>query len=245
MIQKRLSGLIITALFLTACGGSGGSSGGSNPPPVTPPPTIDKTFDFAQGNGGWLFGYADYSPSTAPSDVVSEIRSLPAPFGGSGYYSAGTNRSDDLFIYVKTKISGLAAGTNYRLSATIEFLTDVPSGCIGVGGAPGESVWIVVANSTNEPQTVFNGSDYRVNIERGNQSQGGRDGVVLGNIANTVQNCGARRWESKSLATSSPSPLSVRADDRGDAWILVGFDSGYESFSRVYYQRFTVRLSPI
>lgn len=123
-------------------------------------------------------------------------------------------------------------------------MTDAPSGCVGVGGAPGESVWLIAAVSAAEPLTIFNGSDYRLNIERGNQSVSGRDGVVLGTLANSVPNCGERRWESKTVATPTPSPLSVRADERGEAWFLVGFDSGFESFSRLYYRRFTLRLSP-
>jgi hypothetical protein len=245
MLAHKITSLAATALLLSACGGSGGASGVPNPPPAPPRPVVEKTFDFAQGSGGWLSGYADYSPSTAPNDVVSEIRALPVPFSGFGYYNAGTNRSDDLFIYVKTKIGGLAAGTNYRVGATVEFLTDVPVGCSGVGGAPGESVWVVVATSSSEPQTQFNGLEYRMNIERGNQSQSGRDGVVVGNIANTVQDCGPRRWETKSLATPIPSPLIIRADDRGEAWFLVGIDSGFESFSRVYYQRFIARFEPV
>jgi hypothetical protein len=134
---------------------------------------VEQTFDFAQGNGGWLTDIADYSPATAPSDVITEIRTLPAPLSGSGYYFYGTNRSDDLFIYGKTKVTGLANSVTYRVFVDVEFATDVPSGCVGVGGSPGESVWIVAAASPGEPLTIFNGSDYRVNIDRGNQSQGG------------------------------------------------------------------------
>jgi hypothetical protein len=245
MLISKFGSLIAVALVLFGCGGSGGASGSSNPPPAPPRPVVERTFDFAQGGGGWLAGYADYNPSTAPTDVISDIRALPAPFSGFGYYNAGTNLSDDLFLYVKTKIGGLGAGTRYRLSATVEFLTDVPSGCVGAGGAPGESVWISVATSTSEPQTQFNGLDYRVNIERGNQSQGGRDAAVIGNITSTVQDCGPRRWETKSLSVPTPSPLTVQADDRGDVWFLVGMDSGFEGFSRIYYQRFTARFEPI
>ena len=243
MTALRLICSLIPPLLLLACGGSGG---GSSAPPVVAPPIgivpVERTFDFSQGNGGWLSGFADYQPNTAPLDVVAETRALPTGFSGSGYYIAGTNRSDDLFIYVKTKVSGLVAGTTYRIRSTVDFLTDVPTDCVGVGGAPGESVWIIVAASSTEPQTIFNGSDYRMNIERGNQSQSGRDGLVLGNIANSVQNCGPRRWESKSLSIPAASTLTVRADDRGEAWVLVGMDSGFESFSRIYIQRFLVRF---
>ena len=98
-------------------------------------------------------------PEAAPPYVVTEIRPLPAPFSGSGLFSSGTNRSDDLFVYIKTKLSGLSAGTRYRVAVEVQFLTDASAGCFGVGGSPGESVWIVAAVATAEPLTVFNGTD--------------------------------------------------------------------------------------
>ena len=243
VLSPPLVACLAVCLALASCGGSGGSSSPTTPP--SSPTTVERGFDFAQGNGGWLWGHADYGPQTAPLDVITEIRPLPAPSTGSGFFSSGTNRSDDLFIYIKTKISGLSAGTRDRVAAEIQFLTDAPSGCVGVGGAPGESVWIVAAVSTAEPVTVFNGSDYRVNLDRGNQSQSGRDGIVLGDIANGVTDCSARRWEPKTLATPSASPLIVQADERGEAWFLAGFDSGFEALSRIYYRRITVRLVPL
>lgn len=176
-LRQTLIGALC-AVLLVACGGSGGA--GSPTPPAAQPPIVDRSFDFSLGNGGWLSGQADYTMDTAPADVVNDIRSLPAPFTGLGFYSAGTNRSDDLLIYVKTKISGLVAGTTYRASVTVEFLTDVSSGCVGVGGSPGDSVWIITAVSTAEPLTIFNNGNYRLNIDRGNQSVSGRDGVEDG-----------------------------------------------------------------
>ncbi|MFO0095255.1 MAG: hypothetical protein ACK54K_13225, partial [Gemmatimonadaceae bacterium] len=63
-------------------------------------------------------------------------------------------------------------------------------------------------------------------------------------IANTVADCGTRRWESKRLATPSAFGLTVTADARGTAWLLVGMDSGFEALSRIYLQRVVVQLTP-
>ena len=238
---RKIWVLAVLSSFV-GCGGSGSSDTSGQPP--TPIPTVEQTFDFAQGNGGWLTDIADYSPDTAPSDVITEIRTLPAPLTGSGFYFSGTNRSDDLFIYGNTKISGLANSVTYRIFVRVEFATDVPIGCVGAGGSPGESVWIVAAASPSEPLTAFDGGNYRVNIDRGNQSQGGKQGLVLGNIANSILACGMRRWETKTVDTPNPSPLSVTSDERGAIWILVGMDSGFESLSRIYLRRVVVQLVP-
>ncbi|MFY8017212.1 MAG: hypothetical protein ACOVN9_03800 [Inhella sp.] len=231
--------VLLVALGLQACGGGSGD-GGSPPPPAL----IERNFDFGQGAATWVAGSADYSPSTAPNDVIAEPRALPSPFTGTGYLQSGTNRSDDLFLFVKTPITGMVPGTTYRVSATVEFLSDVPTGCAGVGGSPGESVWVVLAASTSEPVTTLTAGEFRLNIDRGNQSQGGASGLVLGTVANSVPNCGPRRWESKTLKTPTAPALTVTADTRGAIWVLLGFDSGFEASSRLYYRRLNLTFQP-
>lgn len=227
--------LLAAILALAAC-----QSGG----PVSVPGITTRTFDFGQGIAGWTIGQADYAPATAPTDVVGEARLLPSPLTGTGFFLSGTNRSDDLFIYAKTRLVDLAPGTTYRVAATVDLATDVPTGCVGVGGSPGDGVWIIVAAAPIEPTTVFDGRDYRVNLARGNQAVGGPQGGPVGTIANSVANCGMRRWESKRLATPAAFGLTVTADARGTAWLLVGMDSGFEALSRIYLQRVLVQLTP-
>lgn len=231
--------VLLVALGVSGCGG--GSGDGASPPT---PVVVERSFDFGQGAGTWVAGSADYSPSTAPNDVVAEARALPSPFTGTGYFQSGTNRSDDLFLFIKTPVTGLVPGTNYRVTARVDFLTDVPTGCIGVGGSPGESVWVVLAASASEPVTTLTAGEFRLNIDRGNQSMGGANGLVLGTVANSVPNCGTRRWESKTLNTPTTPALTVKADERGAIWVLLGFDSGFEASSRLYYQRLNLTLQP-
>ena len=79
---------------------------------------------------------------------------LPAPVAGSGWRLSGTNRSDDLFIYVKCKLTGLPTGKTYRVGFSVTMLTNAPSGCVGVGGAPGEGVTLHAGMSATEPLTL-------------------------------------------------------------------------------------------
>lgn len=229
---------LMACLLLAGCGGGGA---GGEPPPL---PSVQFVHDFATGTGGWLTDSADYTPETAPDDVQAESRPLPEPFSGLGLYLAGTNRSDDLFIYARTKVSGLTAGATYRARFQVDFLSTVPAGCVGVGGAPGESVWITAGTSQSEPQTVLENGEYRVNIPRGNQSSGGTAGEVLGNIANSIADCAAFEWRAKQLSSATPAPLQLTADSRGEAWILVGMDSGFEAFSQVFLRKVQIEFQP-
>lgn len=235
-MASRVTGLFAILFALAGCRADGTAPGGA---------PIQRTFDFSLGVAGWTIGQADYAPATAPTDVIGEARPLPAPLTGSGLLLSGTNRSDDLFLYATTRVPDLAPGATYRVAVTVAFATDTPTDCVGVGGSPGESVWIVVGAATVEPRTVFDGRQYRVNLQRGNQSTGGPQGGPLGTIGNSVPNCGPRRWETRQLASPDAFPVTVTADQQGTAWLLVGMDSGFESLSRIYLQRVTVTLTPI
>ncbi len=228
--------LVVLAALAAGCGE--GPSG-----PTAKPGALRFDFDFGAGIAGWSGGFSDYGPHTVPVDVVCDWRALPAPFTGSGYHLGGTNRSDDLFIYVKTQLHGFAPSTAYRFAFQARFVTDAPTGCPGVGGSPGNSVWIVAGASPLEPRTVLVSGEYRVNIARGNQSTGGPEGAVLGDIATANTDCLVRVPASKLLA---PAPgIVVRSDGRGDLWLLLGMDSGFEAASQVSFQSLVVTAEPI
>jgi len=168
-------GAVASGGFLTGCGGD------------FPPHTPQIATTFSSSLDGWKGAFADYSAETAPTDVVWESRALPAPLSGNAYYTGGTNRSDDLFIYSKKKFGGYLPSKSYKLSFEIEIATNQSSGCVGVGGSPGESVYVIAGAAPTEPQTVLLAGEYRVNIARGNQATPGPASQVLGNVANHLQ----------------------------------------------------------
>ena len=107
--------------------------------------------------------------------------------------------SDDLFMLFKGQIDGLVPGARYAAVVSVEITTDTPAGCFGIGGAPGESVWIKVGATAIEPLPVFEGAYLRMNIDIGNQANGGDHAVVLGDIANSRRCEQSPQWERKSF----------------------------------------------
>jgi hypothetical protein len=229
-IQKlHIAGIIASACLLAACGGN-------DPSPL--PPQMASTFTTSAD--GWQGGYADYHTSTEPTDVVWAPRALPSPLSGSAYYTGGTNRSDDLFIYSKKKFSGYAPSTSYKLSFEIEIATNQSSGCFGVGGSSGESVYVVVGAAPAEPKTVLADGQYILNLERGNQATPGAASQVLGNVANGVTDCGPQVYQTKVL--KSKEPLSAKSDANGVIWAFFGIDSGFEAKSAVFYKSIKIAV---
>lgn len=228
-------GLLLAILVCSGCTETPMLAGGE----------VVRRYEFTRGPvTGWAFGTADYSALTAPVDVDSSIADAPDPFAGTGLLLAGTNRSDDLLVYAKTQIAGLEASRSYRVSVRVTLLTDAPSGCVGVGGAPGESVWVIAAVGPIEPVTVLADGEYRVNMQRGNQGQRGPASQVLGTIGNVGSTCSVRQWEAKTLQSGLDQSLVVNTAADGTAWLLLGIDSGFEARSRVYLRSVEIQLTP-
>lgn len=227
-----LFGAVAFASLLAACGGTDLAE---------QTPQIASTF--TTSTDGWQGAFSDYHDETKPTDVILEPRALPAPLSGSAYFTGGTNRSDDLFIYSKKKFGGYAPSTSYKLRFEIEFVSNQSSGCVGVGGAPGESVYVVAGASPTEPQTVLTAGEYVVNVDRGNQAMPGTASQVLGNVANGVADCGPKVYQPK--VVKSTEPLLVKSDGNGNIWVFFGIDSGFEAKSSVFYKSIKVAVDPV
>ena len=214
--------------------------------PTGPSDALTFSFDFNHGPQGFIAGFADYPPDHADSyELTSGYRALPPPLEAqSALFLSGVNRSDDLFMFFKGRVDGLPPGARYGVTVGIEIATDTPAGCVGVGGPPGESVWIKAGATAVEPLPVRDGSHLRMNIDIGRQSNSGAQAVVLGNIANSRSCEQPRQWERKSFeGRSTPMAISVPADGR--AWLLFGADSGFESRTAIYFTRAAVTFTPL
>ena len=225
--------LLVSSMLVSACDS-------------TEPADTTFTFDFDRGPQGFVAGFADYPPGVLPDfKMVSDHRALPAPLESrSGLFIAGTNHSLDLFMFFKGPIDGLPPG-QYEATVSLEIATDVPAGCFGIGGPPGESVTVKAGATEVEPLPVLEGSWLRMNVDVGNGSSGGTQAVAFGDITNSRQCETPFQWELKSFeAQPIPSTVSVSSDGR--AWILVGTDSsGFAGRTGIYFTRVSVTFAPI
>ena len=207
--------------------------------------TVEFSFSFETDVEGWVVDFADL-----PSDYDQSIyeldsghRALPDGLDGAGVYVQGHNRSDDLFMYLKRRVDGLAPGASYRVSMTVDLATNVGLSMVGIGGSPGESVYVKAGASTVEPEAAPDSTGHlRMNIDKGNQSQGGSQMVVLGDVANP--DVAGDEFRLKTLDNAGRGVI-VEAGSDGSAWLIVGTDSGFEGLTRLYHDRISYTLTPV
>lgn len=216
-----------------------------------PEPCLHATYDFAQGDQGWTALFSDFSPEMTESmELAHGIRELPPELGrpGSGYLLQSTNRSDDVFMLLARRLGtsdGVTPGAEYIVHYTITMASDAPAGCSGAGGAPAESVFLKAGAAAHEPTVVVDPHDglYHVTVDKGNQSEGGTEMAIAGNIANggDASECASPRFRTFTRSYEHPRPVTASPD--GDLWLLIGTDSGYEGRTRLYYERIEVELT--
>jgi hypothetical protein len=236
---RRLIAQGLALLLVQACGGGGGGS----PSPPPPPP---RDFSFAEGRDSWEAQYADYAPGQETGIAFASSHGpLPQPLAHlNGYRLFSNNQSDDVFMYVYGRIEGLSPNQAYRLSFTVRFATNAPPGCPGIGGAPGESVYVKAGATTREPGNVVENGKVITNFDKGDQSGAGARSLVLGNIARSSGACDTTLpFELKTLSSDSAT-LRAQADEGGRLWIFLGTDSGFEGPTEIFYLGGSVVLAP-
>lgn len=179
---------------------------------------IEYRYTFEDSAESWTGEFSDYPADFTPEhmELVFDRRPLPAEVQqqGHGLYLAGRNLSDDLFMYLRRRITGLQPATRYRVDFTLHIASNAPTGCAGIGGAPGESVFLKVGASPVEPQPVVSDGQYRLNIDKGNQSSGGQHAVVIGNIANGAEECTGTPYR-MITRTSGDQSFTISSNDNG------------------------------
>lgn len=200
---------------------------------------VECSFEFTSDAEGWTGDFADYPVGSAESYKLEfEHTTLPAPLDETegALRLSGFNKSDDLFMFIKRKISGLEPNTTYYATFYVEFASNVPDGLYGVGGSPGESVFVKAGATQTEPDREEDDMNYyRMNIDKGGQSQGGADMVMIGDFSNDTAS------DDYTLKTvTNDNRFSVTSDANGELWLIAGTDSGFEATTTIYYNKFWV-----
>lgn len=217
-----------------------------------PAETISASFDFSESDQGWESGFADLPRD--PDEIYeleSGLRDLPAELGvdGTGYLLQSHNRSDDVFMYLKRHLGaedGVLPNQAYQVRFTITFASNAPTGAVGIGGAPGESVTLKAGAGPVEPEAVpQDDGNTRMNVDKGNQAVGGPAASVVGDIANGEEPVDGGDQPYVSMTVEHTHTVSARADAEGNLWLLVGTDSGFEGLTALYYQKIDVVLVPV
>lgn len=211
-------------------------------------PDFTYEYQFDDRPNDWSTLFSNYWVGREDDfELESGYRPLPEPLDTdkTGYYLSGKNISDDLNMFWKHRIDDLEPETSYRVEFDVTFATDAPSGCVGVGGPPGEGVTVHTSLSNIEPARVVDDSSemefYRLNLaERyDGEAHSWYRATEIGDVANSRECEEGREYELKNVMGVQQSTTT---DASGSFWLLVGTRSGFEATTSLYYTEVKVRL---
>jgi len=202
---------------------------------------------FSKNKNGWIGGFSDYpSKDKLRYKLRFSIKSLPKEINikQKGLYLSGYNGSDDLFMFVKKKLDTndrLKPNTKYSVTFDFDIATNAGDK-IGVGGSPGESVFVKIGATNTEPIPVKDKTGfYLMNIDKGNQKGEGKDAFMIGDLAKTTVD---KKYELKPF-NNNQRPFIVETDKKGELWLFIGTDSAFEGVTSIYYPRIKVTLKEV
>lgn len=194
-------------------------------------------YDFADSDHGWKGDFSDYPVGDSIAyGLYVRHDLLPDNLGDrKGLMVSGTNYSDDLFMFIKKRVTGLIPSREYQIGFQLKFASNAPTGTVGVGGSPGESVYLKAGASAIEPIKVTSNGYYQMNIDKGNQLSGGQDMVLVGNIASQ-----STSFDYSLVERNNGASFTATSDANGELWLIVGTDSGFEGTTTLYYTEIRV-----
>lgn len=202
-------------------------------------------FTFEQTDGGWTGGLAEYSKDTDTASIEFKFKrsALPAAIDTTrhGMMIQSHNRSDDMFMFFKRRVTGLLPNQTYKVYFEVDLGTSYPENSVGAGGSPGSSTYLKAGAATNEPKAVLENDFYKFNLDKGQQSEGGKELTVLGNVANGLTEFKYKLVQRNNLT----KPVEAKTDADGTFWLCIGTESGFEGLTVLYYDRIKVTLVPL
>ncbi len=205
---------------------------------------FDKSFsfdyDFEEGTEGWTALFADY-PVGKEEDMGLSFKhtTLPAglPQNKKALEISGNNTSDDLLMLLTRKITGLKPNATYDISFDIDLASKYPESAPGAGGSPGASVVVKIGAIQEEPGTVEDDQEHErpnwdnlTELVKGERTD---DVVVIGNIGIA----GDEEVYTMINLHNDETGLSFskKSSSKGELWVMVGTDSGFEGLTTLYY----------
>ncbi len=214
------------------------------PQPIDP---AEKTFnfDFNANVDGWIAGFSDVAVDQE-QDVafVTAHKALPDTFQGKALYHKGLNISDDLFMFFKKQVNGLAPNTTYKVSFSADLVTNYGADCFA------SNVYLKAGVSKIEPKRIvdsLNGTKYYVmNIDKGNQVNEGDHAILLGegDVKNELPTCDPNIF-GKVTRSDSTKTLSVETDSNGSAWLILATESTFEVAHEMYFTAFEAKFAKV
>ena len=201
-----------------------------------------RDYDFSEGEQEWKHGFADY-PAGPDDSALFELKyaytdpPTESKLTKRSVMLSGNNLNQDLFMYLKRRITRLKPDTDYTITFKVELGSNLnfdPDNSTG-------SVYLKAGATPSEPKSVMASGNYVMNIDKGDQHTSGGNMISLGDVRTPASSAGYTLITRNN--TMANSRYVIRTNSNGELWLIVGTDSSLEGTTSIFYSRITVVFS--
>lgn len=199
------------------------------------------TYTFENGTIGWASFFSDYPVGSEEQfQLTFQPANLPPPLdvNTTAIMVSGINHSDDLLSFITRKIDSLQPNRQYKITFDIDLASNTPSNSVGIGGSPDLAfgVGAIPFEPLNDPDT---GNWYRPNFNSQLQSRLSNDTIQMVGTIGVGEDATEYRLINRN---NKNEPLLATTNNKGELWIMMGIDSGFEGATTLYYKTIRVTL---
>lgn len=201
----------------------------------------EYSFNFSNDTEGWQAYFSDYHVGKEDFYELSFAYSLlPEPLDTTvpALRISGNNHSDDLVSMIYRKFDGLQPNRTYAITFDIHLASNVSTNSFGIGGSP--NLAIGAGGIPYAPtSTVDEEGLYRPNFSSALQSHLSNDTLkTLGTIG-----VGEDVTEYAMINRNNLNdPVKLTANSKGELWLMIGTDSGFEGITTLYYTSIKIKM---
>ncbi len=202
---------------------------------------FSSSFDFKKESYDWQGDFANYQASDSVTDQLSfDYANLPQGelAGKKSLKISGISSNGNLFMFIKKQITGLTPYTQYTIAFDVELTPYIEDAV-----QQGDSLYLKVGATTNEPGKNLAGSYFNTNFDKGLAYDEGADMIILAAIS--AADLQGYSLYKKRNATSLHPFFSTRSNGKGELWLIVGTDSPFNGKTNVYYTSVDVVFSAV
>lgn len=198
-------------------------------------------FTFENGTEGWRSYFSDYHVDGEDFyELDFQHTNLPLPLDTTvkALMITGHNHSDDLISMIYRKFDGLEPAKTYAVTFNIDLASNTASNSFGIGGSP--DIAIGAGGLPFAPSSSIDDEGlYRPNFTSALQSKLSNDTLKMLGTIGVGEDVHIFTMINRN---NNNSPINITTNDKGEMWLLIGTDSGYEGITTLYYTSIKISL---
>lgn len=207
------------------------------------------TFPFISSDQGWSGGFANY-PSVPVDSIGYHLHAAHDPLAYNintdstrmSMYISGNSLNNQLFMFLKRKITGLKPSATYEVMFTVRLASNLPTKQPTTPATLGELTHVRIGAMPEEPVLTAVDNVYRITLGEEILDTSGTQLLTIGSVAVTSS---TKAYTMITRNNTSATAVRATTNEAGELWLVVGTQGTASGKVTLYYTQIDVLLNQV